>query len=138
MTRADRLAEIDDFCRYLDLVHDHVRRVAPNALLVCFGFSQGAATVMRWLDRSRPPRGPIVLWSGTPPEDIDYRPRSYFEQIPLLVRWGDADPLVQWERARQRFGEVGLPYEFEAFAGRHRIEPEPLRQVAESIEGQSG
>src|SRR5688500_361628 len=51
MSREDRLAEIDDYVRYLDAVYAVVcglvdrSRVAVHAL----GFSQGAATVSRWV-----------------------------------------------------------------------------------------
>src|SRR5213596_1853113 len=50
MTREDRLAEIDDYVRYLDaLCQEVLRGLEPRAPQVtALGFSQGAATVSRW------------------------------------------------------------------------------------------
>ncbi len=109
MTRAERLHEIDDFCAWLDQVYSLALKRAPHAHLIPFGFSQGAATILRWLDRRRPPYHKLVLWSGTPPEDIDYAPRAYYRAGDLLAYWGDADELVPFERTKPRFAEVGLP-----------------------------
>ena len=50
MTREDRLAEIDDYVRYLDdLVHQVVGRRKNDVRVTALGFSQAAATVGRWL-----------------------------------------------------------------------------------------
>src|SRR5574342_952788 len=50
MTREDRLAEIDDYIRYLDAVYADVFGTLDRAQLSvhALGFSQGAATVSRW------------------------------------------------------------------------------------------
>lgn len=133
MTRGQRLAEIDDFCGWLDKVHDQFLSRAPSARLVPLGFSQGAATIMRWLDRRRPPYDQIVLWSGTPPEDIDYAPRDYFASRPLQVFWGESDELVPWARARVCFDEVGLPYRLTSTPGGHRIDASTWANFARSL-----
>ena len=133
MTRGERLAEIDDFCGWLDRVYDRTISLAPRARLVALGFSQGAATVMRWLDRRRPPCHAIVLWSGTPPEDIAYAPREYFEARRPRVLWGESDDLVPWERARERFAEVGLPYELTMTPGGHRIDAASWARLTRSF-----
>lgn len=134
MTSEERLEEIKDFCLWLDQVYAFAKTQAPQAKVIAFGFSQGAATIMRWLDRSRPLIDAIVLWSGTPPEDIDYTPRTYFSSKPLVVRWGNNDSLVPWEKAEKRFQEVGLAYDFFSFEGDHKLYEEPLLLLANQVE----
>ena len=135
MTRAERLAEIADFCGWLDQVYALATAVAPRAEVYGFGFSQGAATVMRWADRSRPELAGVVLWSGTPPEDIDYVPRAYFEAMTRLSYWGDADELVPWARAAGRFAEVGLDFEHRRFGGGHEVGRAEVGQLLRELLG---
>lgn len=133
MTRAERAHEIDDFCAWLDEVLVLAKARAPQARVWGLGFSQGAATVMRWADKSRPALEGVVLWSGTPPEDIDYEPRAYFEAQVRIVYWGDADELATWEEAASRFAEVPIGFELRRFSGGHRLVRGPLRDLLQGL-----
>lgn len=133
MTRAERLGEIDDFCAWLDQVYAYASEGAPGANIVLLGFSQGAATVMRWANARRPPCHRLVLWSGTPPEDIDYAPREYWAPRKLLAFWGEADELVPWTRAEQRFREVGLPFAVTITPGGHRVDAVAWRKLTRGL-----
>lgn len=133
MTRAERLHEIDDFCGWLDDVLVLAKAQAPKARVYGFGFSQGAATVMRWADKSRPSLKGVILWSGTPPEDIAYEPRAYFERMTRVAYWGDGDKLVPWARARERFAAVPLSFEHRRFAGGHRVVREAVHALLEGL-----
>jgi predicted esterase len=66
MTREDRIAEIGDHVAYLDAIADAlIMPIGRGAIRVtAFGFSQGVATISRWVVRSpvRPDR--IVCWGG--------------------------------------------------------------------------
>ena len=135
MTRAERLYEIEDFCAWLDQVYALARAGAPGARVYGFGFSQGAATVMRWADRSRPALAGAVLWSGTPPEDIDYAPRDYFEGLRRIAYWGDADELVPWARAAGRFAEVPIDFEHRGFSGGHEVARAPAAALLGELLG---
>ena len=135
MTRAERLQEIDDFCEWLDQVLALATAAAPTARLYGFGFSQGAATVLRWAHRSRPPLAGIILWSGTPPEDIDYLPSDYFSRLTRLAYWGDADELVPWTRAADRFREVPIAFEHRRFVGGHQLPRPPLFALLSELVG---
>jgi len=132
MTSTERLSEIEDFCTWMDQVYAFAKTEAPNARVVCFGFSQGAATIMRWLQASLKECHRIILWSGTPPEDISY-PAIIFPSEKLISYWGEDDQLVAWSKAKVRFDEVQLPFEHRFFNGGHRIEAEPLSALAAEI-----
>lgn len=132
MTSTERLSEIEDFCAWMDQVYAFAKTHAPNAQIVCLGFSQGAATIMRWLQASYKPVWKIVLWSGAPPEDIIYDARNFLAEK-LISYWGDADELVTWETASQRFDDVGLPFQKRIFKGGHKIEATPLAALAQEL-----
>lgn len=132
MTSTERLSEIEDFCDWMDQVCAFAKTSAPNARIVCFGFSQGAATIMRWLQARRTEYYRIVLWSGTPPEDIVY-PAEAFNSSKLISYWGTEDELVSWEKAKTRFEEVSLMFEHRFFDGGHRIPAAPLGLLADEL-----
>src|SRR5688572_28488069 len=73
MTREDRLAEIDDYVRYLDELHREVtaRQPRADARVTALGFSQGTATVARWLVHGTARIDRLVLWAGLLPPEID-------------------------------------------------------------------
>ena len=53
MTREDREHEIDDHVRYLDALIELLQPTAGRRPLHVLGYSQGVATVARWLARGR-------------------------------------------------------------------------------------
>ena len=132
MTSTERLTEIEDFCNWMDKVYAFAKTEAPNAQIVCLGFSQGSATIMRWLQARYKPVWRIVLWSGAPPEDIIYDTHN-FSKEKLISYWGDTDELASWETAAQRFDEVDLPFQRRSFEGGHRIEASPLLALGEEL-----
>ncbi len=91
MTREDRRAEIADQIAYLDALHDHVRppASASRVRLRVFGFSQGVATVGRWVVRGRRVRADeVILWAGAFPPDVDlsHRWRTGSRAAPVVLR----------------------------------------------------
>lgn len=72
MTSEDRDFEIADYVGYLDLLYDEifsqVRR--DNVRLWLLGFSQGCATVARWIARGKADRDRVVLWAGMLPSEL--------------------------------------------------------------------
>src|SRR5437764_13612911 len=73
MTREDRLAEIDDYVRYLAAGYaDVFRRIDRARVTVhALGFSQGAATVSRWTAMGKSRIDRVILWGGEFPPDLD-------------------------------------------------------------------
>jgi predicted esterase len=77
MTKEDRLAEIDDYVAYLNQLADQVLAAAPaDVRITVLGFSQGAATVSRWLARARFRPARLVLWAGSFPPDMEFAARG--------------------------------------------------------------
>ncbi|MCB0637389.1 MAG: hypothetical protein KDC54_12260 [Lewinella sp.] len=133
MTREDRLDEIADYSRMLSQLYDlYVPQCHPEVRIILFGFSQGTATVVRWMMRAFPRFDQLLLWAGQLPEDIDYRPHlDYFQGKPIHFAYGDADPFITPERLilmRRYLDESGLAYREFPFAGAHDVVPEALRE----------
>ena len=142
MTRDDRLNEIDDQVTFLDAVLAEVADGRGPFRLGVLGFSQGAATAARWLDRSpllatrgwRPAR--FVVWGADLPHDLDLAdagPR-WLSGADLHRVIGDEDEYATPDRvraARERLDAAGVSYRHVPYAGGHRIVPEVLREVVE-------
>jgi predicted esterase len=121
MTKENRLIEIDDYALYLSQMLDHFKqKVKPDAKVILYGFSQGCATVMRWIMKDFPTINSIVLYGGLLPEDLDYRPyEDYFKKIDIKWAHGATDKFltqdrVDWHHAfilQQKLHIQSVPYE---------------------------
>jgi len=132
MTKEHRLDEIADYAAYLSRLWAQWKpRVSPKTKLILFGFSQGCATVMRWVHREQPDAAHLVFWAGSIPEDLDYGPlQSYFGHRRLHLAFGDADPFLTADTLtayRRQTRQAGLPVEEFPFSGAHEIPPSALK-----------
>jgi predicted esterase len=140
MTKEDRLAEIEDYVRYLDAVHDDVFRSVDRALVkvVALGFSQGTATACRWAALGAARIDRLIVWGGEVPPDLDLSREPAAQRIRALrlsLVYGARDefftPKVvaateEWLRAH------GIPYDLAPFDGGHAIDGGVLQRVAGS------
>jgi predicted esterase len=136
MTREDRLAEIADHVRYLDLLVEELtrRRGAPFPRITALGFSQGVATVSRWLALGATHADHVILWGGTLPTDVspDHAGRI-FDGARLTIVMGEADPLMESDRVTaelEKLDGAGVRYELVRFGGRHEVDGDVLRDLA--------
>ena len=136
MTREDREREIEDHVRYLDTLYAHVRGQSGRgrARIAVLGFSQGVATVCRWLVRGAARADRLVLWAGKLPPDIfplDAASPLRGVTITLVVGTNDeyVTPLIAAEQEALLRGEK-LAYEVRRFEGGHAMDPELLRELA--------
>jgi predicted esterase len=138
MTREDRVEEIDDYVRYLDLVHDEVFGIVARSRvkLTLLGFSQGAATASRWAVRGKGKVDRIILWgSPLPPELKDDASLSPLRSKDLVLVGGSRDPFlteVEWTEQRSRLEAHGIGFHSMTFEGGHRLDDDTLRRLGES------
>jgi len=139
MTSEDRLAEIADYVRYLDLVvADVLARagVQPSLRIEIHGFSQGAATACRWVafGEVRPAR--LVLWGGGLPPDLDLaRHGPALERANLALAIGDRDEFISEEAVSEqaaRLSVAGIRFDLRRFRGGHVV-PGPLLEEMAGI-----
>ncbi|MEM1118356.1 MAG: esterase [Bacteroidota bacterium] len=143
MTREAREDDIADTVRYLDdvFVAACARADAdPRAVrLGALGFSQGAATAVRWLARSpllaqRARRADrLVVWGGALPHDLDLRAEAaWLAEADLTLVAGDRDAIatparvIRQERA---LTEASIPHRTVSYAGGHRLTDRIVRDV---------
>ncbi len=133
MTREDRLAEIDDYIRYLDAVYAEVMGGALVPVTV-LGFSQGTATAARWLAQRNVTAGRLILWGGEVPPDLDLAAaRQRWEKADVTLVVGSEDPYITpkvLSRDEQRLREHGISLRVERFEGGHEILADVLERVA--------
>jgi predicted esterase len=136
MTREDREREIDDQVTYLDALVDRVRphRATGGVRLRAFGFSQGVATVVRWLDRGRVRADEVILWAGSFPPDVDLAPfAARVGDAPVVLVVGTRDQLAPWAGADVALGrlvDAGLSARLVTFDGGHRLDDATLAALA--------
>jgi predicted esterase len=135
MTREDRLSDIEDNVEYLDALHAHVTDPLAGLpiAVTALGFSQGAATVCRWLERTTVRIERAILWGGTIPADVDLAGARALRAARLIVVAGSADEHATPELlAAQavRLATHDIPFERAAFSGSHRIDRATLVRLA--------
>jgi predicted esterase len=123
MTREDRLSDIEDYVEYLDALHAHITAQLEGAKpsFTVLGFSQGVATVTRWLERTQVHVDRALLWGSTIPAAL----------ITSIAGTADehatADMLAS---QKSRLTASGLSHEHVSFNGSHRIDREVLGRLA--------
>ena len=136
MTREDRDAEIEDQIAYLDRVHDEIfRRVERGGVrLWVLGFSQGVATVIRWLARGHASADRVVLWAGIIPPELEAGPaRALWARAPVTMVVGSTDEfatpkVVASQEAKLR--ELGVQFESIRYEGGHDLSDPALLELA--------
>jgi predicted esterase len=141
MTREDREAEIRDYVAYLELLTSEVRRHLSGAgpRIVVLGFSQGTATVCRWLASSDLRADQLVLWSGGIPPELDVATWStQLHGAALTLVAGENDEMVPADAVvaeGERLSAAGVAFNLLRYPGGHRIDADALTRLAEGFEG---
>lgn len=141
MTREDRDSEIADYVHYLDLVAAQVRQHLAGASprIIVLGFSQGTATVSRWLAASELRVEQLVLWSGTIPPELDLAAWSaHVHGAAITLVAGESDAMVSAEAVAseaERLSAAGVGYTLQRFPGGHAIDAHALDVLAARFAG---
>ena len=137
MTREDRLTEIDDYVAYLNQLVASLRAQAPEDVsITALGFSQGAATVSRWLAQAdfRPAR--LILWAGTFPPDMELPVAArLLRHLPITLVCGTQDEFIKDEdvaRQQQFLRELSVEPIIIRFEGKHTLDAAVLSSLAQS------
>jgi len=138
MTREDRLAEIEDYVRYLDAVYADVFGSLDRAQLTvhALGFSQGASTVSRWAAMGQAGIDRVTLWGGEFPPDLDLTIDQVARRLRharLALVYGRSDEFITPKVVSgilDRLRQHGIPYEEIAFDGGHELNEAVLRELA--------
>ena len=136
MTKEDRLNDINDNVKYLNTVYKEViSELSKNVKIIVLGFSQGGATVCRWLVKKEIKAVHLVLWASVFPPDLNFS--EYSEAFSVTKTWllcGDEDEFTNEEEINKHLRfleENGISFQFIPFKGKHKIYPEVLTALKE-------
>jgi predicted esterase len=141
MTREDREHEIEDYIAYLEQLTAEVRRHLSGAgpRIVVLGFSQGTATVCRWLASSELRADQIVLWAGGIPPELDVaRWSARLHGAALTFVAGEEDETVPASAVvaeGERLSAAGVAFTLQRYPGGHRVDADALTRLAGKFEG---
>ncbi len=134
MTKEDRANEIKDQQTYLDDFYKLIQKKYPNTKITLLGFSQGVATMMRWIHNSEILKfNRLVLWAGGLPMDV--MGQTMINKIkskePVFV-YGDNDQFIKKEdveRILDKLKDENLFINIQEFEGDHNIFEKPLLKL---------
>lgn len=134
MTRHYREAEIADYAIYLQMLYNqYIAQLPPDVRIVLLGFSQGTATVCRWITRLQPAFHDLILWAGLPPEDLDYAAHlDYLSSKNLYLLYGTTDPFLTPDRlltVQEIEHKNGIDFQEQSFEGGHEIPDATLQDL---------
>ena len=136
MTREDKQHEINDFLGYLNALYDLVLngRNANELHISLLGFSQGAATVCRWLNAGHIRADRLILWAGFFSNGIsDVIDPARLATVETHYVYGTQDEYFELigdvDACKARLLTDVPNLKITAFDGGHRVEPNILRQL---------
>ena len=135
MTRDGRLHEIEDHINFLNQLATQALAECPaDVAVTVLGFSQGTATVSRWLIRASFRPAHLILWAGGFPDDLAAsQAHALLHGLPLSVVMGTEDEYISPEQAVQqiaRLRQAGGTPTLVTFAGKHELNRTVLEQLA--------
>ncbi|MEZ5038374.1 MAG: hypothetical protein R2828_00715 [Saprospiraceae bacterium] len=140
MTKANRLDEIADYSQYLSTLYQQYKdQLAKDVHIILLGFSQGAATQVRWAMQDFPAFHTLILWGGMIPEDLDYLPHAaYWANKKIYAVFGTADEYLTPDRLQfhsDLIRQQQLQVEERSFTGGHTIDRDALVSLFSEIRG---
>lgn len=139
MTSEFREAEIADYSNYLTQVYHEVCRTRMIGVhkLILMGFSQGVATLFRWLTTSNISVNHIIAWAGSIPSELAEK-ESFIERMKIdsYVIYGQQDGIVTAEEQATSIAFIEkhhLPYRIIFFGGRHQVDEKTLNSLVNQI-----
>jgi predicted esterase len=122
-----------DYVNYLDALCESLSGNAKNITIL--GFSQGAATAVRWACQGKMKPSQLILWAGSFPTDMDLpQAREQLTDTNLILAVGNKDEFISTPAIKNVKGlldEADIPYTFHEFDGTHDIQRELFLSLVE-------
>ena len=135
MTKEDRADDIHDYINMLESVSQNVLAAIPQPVKIhVLGFSQGAATVVRWLANSELVPDSLTLWCSFFPPDVDWlAERKNNKQPDTHIVLASDDVFIkpeEGEKQLQLLYQSGLRFTAHRFDGKHTVDAVMLKKLA--------
>ena len=134
MTSEDRLSDIENYLAFLNEVYEiEVVSKGFNHPIYMLGFSQGAATISRWISQAGIKFETLVLWAGLFPPDLNWDISSdILKDKKIYFVYGKNDPYLTDSRFKEQeelSNQLGVNPEMIEYEGGHSIDPSTLQQI---------
>ena len=138
MTKDERVKDIDNQRVFLKAVMQWVREQCPEARIHFVAFSQGVATVMRFLGHEPSPVHSVLAWSGSWPPDLEDRNLATLRKVNFQGWFGSDDEYIGTEKQEEILARYREEYELEPevgyYEGGHAFDREILTSEIERLE----
>lgn len=129
MTKEERLTDIEDNLNYLQNVYQQF--IEPNkSQWVCFSFSQGTATLLRWLNTLEKKPEIVFIWAGSFADEIDYTQFALkFSNTKFIYAVGNEDEFAtndNFNKTLKVLNAFSPNLKRINFEGKHKIYPDVL------------
>ncbi len=126
MTRLDREEDIKDNLKYLDsLYYTILKDVNLKEMQINFlGFSQGTATLSRWLFEDKIKVNKVVFYAGELSPDIDISLSANFQNANIEFIYGTKDRFISHskvDKLKDYFLSKNIAINTKSFEGKHEI-----------------
>lgn len=124
MTKEWREQDIEENVLYLERLLEELTRKREYSTITLLGFSQGGATAVRWMARTRFPVDRLVLWACVFPEDVVPEFASpKFQMAEKVFVLGDEDEYFEGSKAREMMAfYADNAFRVINFNGKHKID----------------
>ncbi|MGJ3235068.1 alpha/beta hydrolase [Marivirga sp.] len=134
MTKEERLLDIENYINYLNSVAPEVLNSAPKDVrITLLGFSQGSATVCRWIEKLDFPFEKLILHSGAFPPDIDFSGLgNKLKNKRVYMLRGTYDEFINEERTKEQqalINKLNVKVNQIEFEGKHDIHIDSLMNI---------
>jgi predicted esterase len=131
MTSEERETDVSDNMAYLDALFLNT----PGHCNAFFGFSQGVATLCRWLKHRLPSAHKIVFWAGSVAREMEHwtqEDASVFQNTELIYVFGTQDRFFDEIKIKAQLDtleRLKIPFKVVRFEGGHHIKSDILKEV---------
>ena len=134
MTKENRLADIENYVSYLNTLYKNLY-LPPTIPVTVLGFSQGAATISRWIADGKIKLNRMILWSGVFPPDMDFvSAKDILKGIEIVFVYGKKDPFLDgthYHTMDTISTKLEIHPQVIAFDGGHEIPEDVLKKLIE-------
>ena len=129
MTGEDREHEILDYVSYLNTLYDSLPLASHKAKIIVLGFSQGVATVSRWMYQNPRRADTLIFYAGEPANELQSKESmASFDKTKNYFISGTEDPFIN-ELNIPKFKSMLPNFEFISFDGKHEISTKVLLAI---------
>lgn len=130
MTKENRLVDIENYLTYLNRLYLQLD-LPPTLPVTILGFSQGAATVSRWIAEGKVAFNRVILWAGIFPPDMNFvSAKEILKGKEIVVVYGKNDPFLNHKKDHS-IETISSTLEIHpqviAFDGGHEIQQDVLK-----------